>query len=439
MKEIKIVVIGHKDCGKSTLIGRLLYDGGFIKKDRLLEVDGSAQGERKINFAFLLDTFEEEKEKGLTIDIVHTRFRSKKYLYTFIDCPGHKELIKNMLSGASEADAALLLVSARKDEGIQMQTKQHLFITKIIGIEQIVVAVTKMDTVNYKQRRFDEICYRIKKMLYSIGYKIDVSIVPISGLKGDNLLKKSKKMPWYREQSLIRTLDKVLVPAKLPVDKPLRVPVQDIYTSGGKTLVVGRVESGRLRVKDEVVFYPSGIQGKIDKLLTVSRKPRPCVQGRGKPSTIMRVAKAGENVAFALKLSTVNRKPLTVRRGDVCGDINAPPHLNKRFIGQIIFLQEKRKPRPCPAPARRGWACVQERGKPLTVNHKLFTLHCGTMDAPCQVKIIDRISPMGIAKVEVFISSPGVIEKYLDFPALGRFVICDEKEPIAAGIVLERE
>lgn len=409
MKEIKIVVIGHKDCGKSTLLGRLLYDGGFVKKDRLLEVYGSKQ-EGKLNFAFLLDTFEEERKKGLTIDIVHTKFRSKKYLYTFIDCPGHKELIKNMLSGASEADAGLLLVSAKKDEGIQMQTKQHAFIAKVIGIEQMVVAVTKMDTVDYKQRRFDEICHRIKKMLHSIGYKIDVSIVPISGLKGDNLLKKSKKMSWCRGRSLMKTLDEVLSPSKLPVDKPLRIPVQDLYSSGNDTFIVGKVESGRLRVKDKVVLYPSGVRGKVDKLLTVNREQL--------------TAGPGENVAFTFKPLTLNSKQLTVRRGDVCADVTSPPRLTKQFVGQVIFLRENSKQ-----------SIVH--GSQLTVNSKLFTLRCGTMDAPCRVKVIERINSLGTAKVRVSIPSPIVVEKYTETPALGRFIISDEKTPIAAGVVSE--
>ena len=262
--KINLVVVGHKDHGKSTLIGRLLYDSKAIMEQKLDEIRTELkQTGKEFEFAFLLDSLEEERKGGLTIDIMHTPFKSKKYLYTIIDCPGHKEFIKKMLTGASQADAAVLVVSAK--EGIQDQTRQHTFLIKTLGIKQLVVAVNKLDSVDYDENHYKKTCKELKPILKSLGYK-DIDMIPISAIKGDNVFKKSQKMPWYKGSTLIETLDQKTIPCTLPLNKPLRGLVQDVYAyENDQNIIVCKIETGTLTPKKDVIFNPSGKKSLIKK------------------------------------------------------------------------------------------------------------------------------------------------------------------------------
>ena len=194
LPKINIITAGHVDHGKSTLIGRLLFDSGSIRPEQMRKMEDLAKEFKKetFEFAFVMDKLKEERERGLTIDIMHRPFHTKKYYYTIIDCPGHRDFVKNMITGASQADAAIFVVSAKTGEGVQEQTKEHAYLMKVLGINQLIAAINKMDTVNYDQKRFDEVSEETKKLLKSIGFDTSkIPFVPVSGLKGDNVFKKS--------------------------------------------------------------------------------------------------------------------------------------------------------------------------------------------------------------------------------------------------------
>jgi len=419
MKEllkVNLVTIGHVDHGKSTLIGRLLYDAGAIKPDRLQEIEKTLRElkREKFDFAFVMDTFQEEREGGLTIDIMHTPFQSKKYSYTIIDCPGHKEFIKNMITGASQADIAILLVSAKEGEGIQSQTKEHSWLAKILGIKNMVVAINKMDAVNYEQKRFDEVAKDVKEMLESLGFETKkISFIPVSALEGDNVFRRSNKMPWYKGQTLIETLDGVAIKSELPIDKPLRLPVQDIYEIEGiGKLLIGRVECGSLRVGDEVVFQPSNIRGEVEGLELLDKTQS--------------IARPGNNIGFKIKGISDG-----VKRGDVCGPLECPPKVSKRLAAQIYVMDEYSSIKP-------GYRAL---------------IRCGTAEIPCSAEeIFSKIDPRtgsvieenpdsieyGYAgNVEIALDKSIAVEKQSEIPQLGRFLIREAGITVAAGIVLD--
>ena len=410
LPRINLVIIGHKDHGKSTLIGRLLYDSKAIQEKKLEDIKAELKqtGKRKFEFAFLLDSLEEERRGGLTIDIMQTPFKSKKYLYTIIDCPGHREFIKKMLTGASQADAAVLVVSAK--EGIQDQTRQHTFLIKTLGIKQLVVAVNKMDKVGYKESSYQETCNQLRPILQSLGYN-DVPMVPVSAMEGDNVYKKSRKMGWYKGPTLIETLDEKIVPLSLPLNKPLRGVVQDVYPyEGNKQVIACKIESGVLKPKKDVVFNPSGKTGRLEKILSFG--------------TVMEKAEPGESVG--LLVNNVD----DVERGEVLSYADNQPMKVKSFTAEVILFSG-----------------IQIReGDNITIRY-------GTAEKKCRVrKILSEIDPVNltvkaespkvlkdetVGEVELLALEPVCLEKYSDSPELGRFVIEGKKGTAAAGIVLE--
>ena len=410
LPRINLVIIGHKDHGKSTLIGRLLYDSKAIQEKKLEDIKAELKqtGKRKFEFAFLLDSLEEERRGGLTIDIMQTPFKSKKYLYTIIDCPGHREFIKKMLTGASQADAAVLVVSAK--EGIQDQTRQHTFLIKTLGIKQLVVAVNKMDKVGYKESSYQETCNQLRPILQSLGYN-DVPMVPVSAMEGDNVYKKSRKMGWYKGPTLIETLDEKIVPLSLPLNKPLRGVVQDIYPyEGNKQVIACKIESGVLKPKKDVVFNPSGKTGRLEKILSFG--------------TVMEKAEPGESVG--LLVNNVD----DVERGEVLSYADNQPMKVKSFTAEIILFSN-----------------IQiKEGDEITIRY-------GTAEKKCRVqRILSEIDPVNlivkakspkvlkgetVGEIELLALEPVCIEKYSDFPELGRFVIEGKKGTVAAGIVLK--
>ncbi|MFQ6068764.1 MAG: GTP-binding protein [Candidatus Bathyarchaeia archaeon] len=409
LPKINLVVIGHKDHGKSTLIGRLLYDSNAIPKQKLQEIEEESKrlGKKEFKFHFLLDSLEEERKGGLTIDIMQTPFKTKKYLYTIIDCPGHKEFVKNMITGASQADAAILVVSAK--EGIQDQTKQHIFLTKTLGINQLVVAVNKMDEVNYNEERFKEVSEKLKKVLISLGYE-KVPIVPVSALNGDNLLKRSKKFQWYDGPTLFETLDKTISPSTSPISKPLRACVQDVYKLKEEKIVVCKIETGNLESGRRIVFEPSGEKGLVKKIEMFGKE--------------IRQAKPGDSVG--LIVSGIKE----VNRGDVVSYPENPAKLVNSFIAEIILFSDAK-----------------------IRNDDVQTIRCGTAEKKCKVlRILEKIDPINLTSQETFPAvlqegdvgkvmfsaiEPICLEEYSEIPQLGRFIIEGKRGAMAAGIVLE--
>jgi len=408
LSRINLVIIGHKDHGKSTLIGRLLYDSNAIPEQKLQEVEAELKkaGDEGFRFAFLLDTLEEERRGGLTIDIMQTPFKTKKHLYTIIDCPGHREFIKKMFTGASQADAAVLVVSAK--EGIQDQTKQHAFLIRTLGIEQLVVAVNKMDAANYEEARFKEICKGLAPILSYLGYK-NPQIVPLSALNGENVFKKSERMSWYKGSSLSDTLDETVRPSAPPVDKPLRGCVQDVYEIEGKKIVVCRILAGTLNEGKIVNFAPSGEEGLVNKIEMFGKE----------------IEKAGPRYSVGLIINKLRE----AKRGEVISYPQNRVKVVRSFVAEmILFFNE-------------------------VENGDVLIIRCGTAENKCKVqKILERIDPINLtvdAKFPEVLKSgdvgkilfsplePMCVEKYSEFPELGRFVVEGKRGTAAAGIVLE--
>jgi len=414
---INLMTAGHVDAGKSTLIGRLLYDSGAIREEELRKLKEVAAELKKetFEFAFVMDTVKEERERGLTIDIMHRPFETQKWFFTIIDCPGHRDFVKNMITGASQADAALMVISAKTGEGVQEQTKEHAWLLKVLGIKQIIAVINKMDTVNYDEKRFNEVKEEATKLFKMIGYKVEeIPFIPVSAYMGDNVVKKSDKMPWYKGGTLVETLDAVIKEPEKPIGKPLRLPVQDVYSiTGVGTVPVGRVETGVLKVGDTVVFEPAGVKGEV-KSIEIFHKQIP-------------EAKPGDNVGFNVRGVAKEQ----IKRGDVAGHPDNPPTVAKEFIAQIIVLQH-------PSVITAGYTPV---------------FHCHTASVACRIEeIIAKIDPRtgaviqehpdfiktgDAAKIRVVPTKPMVIEKQSDFPELARFAIRDMGMTVAAGICLD--
>ncbi len=420
---LNLVIMGHVDHGKSTTTGHMLYLSGAID-DRTIksfEEEASKLGKSTFKYAWVLDNLKEERERGLTIDLRFLRFETKKFYFTVIDAPGHRDFVKNMITGASQADGAVLFVSAKRGEfeagiGAGGQTREHAFLAFTLGVNQLAVAVNKMDdpSVNWSEERFNEIKNEVGRMLKMVGYKTErVHFVPTSGWTGDNLTKISDKMPWYKGPALIDALDLFEQPSK-PTGKPLRVPVQDVYTiTGVGTVPVGRVETGILKEGDEVIFMPANKKGEVKSMeMHHARVPK---------------AEPGDNIGFNVR----GIGKADIHRGDVCGHVSNPPTVAKEFIGQIIVIYH-------PTAIAAGYTPV-------------FHYHTGQV--ACRfTELLKKIDPRtgqvvqekpdflktgDAAMVKVEPLHAIAVETYTDFPELGRFAIRDMGTTVAAGVVKE--
>jgi elongation factor 1-alpha len=344
--------------------------------------------------------------------VAHRRFDTDKYYFTIVDCPGHRDFVKNMITGASQADAAILVVDAK--DGVQAQTKEHVFLSKTLGINQMIVAINKMDSVKYSEDRFKEVKKEVGGLLKMVSYKTDkMSFIPVSAYKGDNIVKLSDNTPWYKDLTILKALDTIEKPG-IPVDLPLRLPVQDVYTiSGVGTVPVGRVETGKMKKGDKVIFQPADIVGEI-KSIEMHHEEMP-------------EALPGDNIGFNVR--GVARKDL--RRGDVCGHLDTPPTVAEEFTAQIVILQH-------PTAVTVGYTPV---------------FHCYTTQVACTfIELQKKLDPKTGQVVEenpTFLKSgdaaivkirptrPFVIERAKDIPQLGRFAVRDMGMTIAAGICLD--
>jgi len=420
---LNLVIMGHVDHGKSTTTGHMLYLAGVVDERTVKQYEEEARklGKETFKFAWILDNLKEERERGLTIDLRFLKFETKKYYFTIIDAPGHRDFVKNMITGASQADGAILFVSAKRGEfeagiGPGGQTREHAFLAFTLGVNQLVVAVNKMDdpTVNWSQERYNEVKNEVSRMLKMVGYKVEkIPFVPTSGWTGDNLVKPSDKMPWYKGPTLLDALDVFEIPPK-PLDKPLRIPVQDVYSiTGVGTVPVGRVETGVLKEGDMVIFMPANKQGEVKSIeMHHTRIPR---------------AEPGDNIGFNVR----GIAKTDIRRGDVCGLVSNPPTVAREFIGQIIVIYH-------PTAIAAGYTPV---------------LHYHTGQMACRfTELIRKIDPRSGQVVEEkpsFLKTgdaalvrmeplrPISIETYAEFPELGRFAVRDMGTTIAAGIVKE--
>ena len=403
-EHINLAFIGHVDHGKSTLVGHLLLKAGAIAEQQLDD------GENK--FRFVMDKLGEERERGVTIDLAHQKFSTNKYDYTVVDCPGHRDFVKNMITGASQADAAVLVVAA--NDGVMPQTKEHMFLSMTLGIKQLIIAVNKMDMEDYSEDRFNEVKDEVSTLLKSIGRDPKTTpFIPLSAFEGDNIKEKSDNMPWYKGDTLMDELDKLTPPEK-PVDLPLRIPIQDVYSiTGVGTVPVGRVECGVMKQGDNVIFEPAGVSGEV-KSIEMHHEQFP-------------EAEPGDNIGFNVRGVGKN----DIRRGDVAGHTADAPTVAKQFTAQVVVLQH-------PGVITVGYTPV---------------FHCHTSQVACTfLELMQKLNPAtgavdeenpdflktgNAAIVKIKPTKPMCLENAKEIPQMGRFAIRDMGQTVAAGLCIE--
>ncbi len=411
---MNLAFIGHVDHGKSTLVGRLMLDTGTISPHIIeqFKKEAEAKGKGSFEFAWVMDSLKEERERGVTIDIAHQRFDTDKFYFTIVDCPGHRDFIKNMITGASQADAAVLVVAA--PDGVMAQTKEHVFLSRTLGLNQLIVAVNKIDASKYSEERFNEVKEEVGKLLQMVGYKVsDIPFIPVSAFVGDNVAESGDNLGWYKGPTLLQTLNDLKVPDK-PTNLPLRLPVQDVYTiSGVGTVPVGRVETGVLKKGDKIIFEPAGAVGEVKSIEMHHEE--------------YEKAEPGDNIGWNVR--GIGRKD--IRRGDVCGHVDSPPSVAKEFKAQIVVLQH-------PSAITVGYTPV---------------FHCHTSQTACTLtELMAKLDPKtgsvkeqnpafikagDAAIVKVTPTKPMVIEKVKEIPQLGRFAIRDMGQTVAAGMCMD--
>ena len=390
-----------------------MYDAGAVPPHIIEKYreEAKQKGKESFAFAWVMDSLKEERERGITIDIAHKRFDTDKFYFTVVDCPGHRDFVKNMITGASQADAAVLVVAA--PDGVMAQTKEHIFLARTLGINQLIVAINKMDAVEYSETRYKEVVEQVSGILKMIGFKpADIPFVPTSAFYGDNVVKLSDKTPWYKGMSMMQALDNLKQPEK-PSTLPLRIPVEDAYTiSGIGTVPVGRVETGTMKKGDKVVFMPGGATGEV-KSIEMHHEEIP-------------QAVPGDNIGWNVR----GIGKTDVRRGDVCGHVDNPPKVADEFVGQIVVLQH-------PSAITAGYTPVfhahtsQIACQLIALNKKLDPKTGQTKEEnPAFIKAGDA------AIVTIKPTKPMVIEPVKEIPQLGRFAIRDMGMTIAAGMCM---
>ncbi len=418
---LNLVIIGHVDHGKSTLVGRILLDTGQFPAHMVekFKEEAKAKGKESFALAWIFDQLKEERERGVTIDVAHKRFDTDKYYFTIIDAPGHRDFVKNMITGTSQADAAILVVAAQ--HGIMAQTKEHMFLARTLGVKQMIVAINQMDatTPPYDQKRFETVKADVEKLAKSVGYKDDqLQYVPVSAFEGDNI-KEKKNLSWWKGDTILQAVDKFKVPEK-PINLPLRWPIQDVYSiKGVGTVPVGKVECGIMKPGMNLIFKPSNKPGgATGEVKTIEMHHETISQ-----------AQPGDNIGANMRGLDKN----DIRRGDVAGPVNDPPCVAKSFTAQIMVLNH-------PSVITKGYTPV---------------FHCYTAQVACRFEeILKKLDPKtgqvkeenpdfiktgDAAIVKIVPTRPMVIESSKKIPQLGRFAIRDMGQTVAAGICLEVE
>jgi len=407
-EHLKFVIVGHVDHGKSTLIGRLFYDTDSLPEEKIQEVRKTCEAlGREMEFGFIMDQLEEERSQGITIDTAQTFFKTGKRHYVIIDAPGHKEFVRNMITGASQAEAALLIVDAK--EGVREQTKRHAYILGMLGLEQVIALINKMDLVGYSQERFDEVTRDLKAFLGSLGISPTFTI-PISARDGDNIARPCEHTPWYDGPTVLDALD-TFTPRESALTRPLRFPIQDVYKVRDKRILVGRVEAGRIRQGDVVLFLPSGTRTKVTSVEMLW-------QDRTE-------ADAGESIGITLA------DPLFVERGAVACPTDSKPVITSKIRANVFWMSKR----------------------PFTAKDNLL-LRVATQEVLIQVAIEKKIDSSSlepipespdqvweteVAQMLIRAKAPIVVENFNDIQELGRFVLVRDLDVVAGGIITHTE
>jgi elongation factor 1-alpha len=415
---LNAIFVGHVDHGKSTTVGRLMFDSGTIDEQAMRKLKEKAQelGKAGFEFAFVMDNLKEEQERGVTIDLAYKKYLTKKYEVTIIDAPGHRDFVKNMITGSSQADVAFLVVAAT--EGVMEQTKEHLWLLKTLGVLQIAVLVNKMDAVKYDEAKYKEVKEGITKLIQTAGYKADdVPFIPVSALEGDNVFNKSTNMAWYTGPTVNDQLDNFSEPEK-PVDLPLRLPIQDVYNISGIGVVpVGRVETGKMKIGDKIIVIPArdgkGATGEVKSIEMHHEQVQEAIPG--------------DNIGFNVR--GIGKKDIA--RGDVLGTVSSPPVVVSEFTGRIMVLNH-------PTVLTAGYTPV---------------FHIHTAQVACQFKELkqqldpatgavlkekpDTLKNGDAAVVQLIPTRPIVLEKFSEIPQMSKFAIRDAGATVAAGMCID--
>ncbi|MEM4719778.1 MAG: translation elongation factor EF-1 subunit alpha [Candidatus Pacearchaeota archaeon] len=412
---LNVVFVGHVDAGKSTTIGQLFYQSGILSEAELakLKEEAAKHGKQGFEFAYFMDTIKEERERGVTIDLNYKKILTQNYEVTIIDAPGHRDFVKNMITGTSQADAAFLVISA--PHGVQEQTKEHLWLMRTMGVKHIAVIINKMDMVNYDEKKYNEVKKDVGEMLKKVGINPDTTVfIAASGLKGDNIVKKSNNMPWYKGPTVIEQIDKFPAPEK-PTNLPLRMPIQDVYEiTGIGTVPVGKIVSGVMKPGQKVIILPGrtgkGVEGEVK---TIEAHHEQLPQGE-----------AGDNVGVNIR--GIGKKDIA--RGDVICDAANPAKIVEEFTATITVINH-------PTVIAKGYTPV---------------FHVHTAQVPCQfVELVSKIDPRtgqpiqqnpdflkngDVAVVKLKPVGNLVLETADVNPYMARFAIRDAGATVAAGI-----
>ncbi len=404
---IHFVIVGHVDHGKSTLIGRLFYDTDSLPKEKILELkQASEELGREMEFAFLMDHLREERDQGITIDTAQAFFKTDQRKYVIIDTPGHVEFVKNMITGTSQAEAALLIVDA--EEGIQEQTKRHSYILSLLGLEQVIVVINKMDLVGYKQSRYKKIKQNINEFLKSINIR-PICHIPISASKGDNVAKKSMNMDWFTGSTILESLDSLK--NKISSEKkPLLFPVQDVYKIGSKRVYVGKIEAGSVSVNQKIKILPEGQITHVKSIEKYREKPTKCL--------------AGESIGIT------TQDPIFSDRGNILCTEKFEPTLTDKFKANLFWMSKKH----------------------LNTEEKII-LKCATQEVYCKIeKIIKRMDSstleviqenaqklknLEVGELIIKTDKPIALTSFKDVEELGRFVLVKNEDVCAGGIIID--
>jgi len=404
-QHLKITIVGHVDHGKSTLVGRLIYESGSLPDGKYEAIKAMSQRRgMPFEWAFLMDALQAERDQGITIDTTQIRFRTRLRPYVIIDAPGHKEFLKNMVTGAAASDAALLVVDAR--EGVQEQSRRHGYLLHLLGISQVAVVINKMDLVDYDRKRFDQVASEITQYLCDIGITPS-EIVPISAHAGDAIARRTDRMPWYRGATVIETLDRFRLPPDA-VDLPLRLPVQNVYKFDDRRIVAGRIESGRLKVGDRLLFSPVNKTARIASIEGWSVRSQPTE------------AAAGQSVGITLD------EHIFVERGQIASHEDRPPVETNVFRARLFWLGHK----------------------PLAAGSR-YKMKLATAEHQVEVQSVDRVIDVtdlssrpsqsvarnGVAEITMRARSMLALDEFQRNHRTGRFVLVEGYDIVGGGIV----